>query len=364
MVRFLSSRRSIRRGSGLAIWQSALRLRRFSKLVDFVASIAGFVLLTVVVSTFAILPDHALAGEPELDQSERRIIALARRSQAFDAQWNEYVPRVLEAEESLRRAAVLKRCPAIASHPAPFLSADLRRVLERLPQSRERAINEASEAKSARWKYRAALRTFERMESEERARLLEVGKAGASSQALSVSIQSEALSRFARASERVNTGTPEPAAVIWLRTYLEAEGTKAAFRRELERISPDLVKAFDRVQPIESHTGSDAQWLSALTVGLKGVVPEITRMLIEGLRSDQTADFARLSYFHQVVTDAERSEMSTRLFVALHAGGQNSIYAVGQDTQAPRVQLDAVNHVDPVQAAMTEVEKLCASIDR
>ena len=225
------------------------------------------------------LPFNSLA-EGALTSDEKDVIAISKGSIAMQGSWAK--SRLLnEAKEEFRRAGLFMRCDA-AAHPekSPLLQPRYRLMLESF--TKRWALNidrNRDDADVQRYFNRPAIWAYAKLDPLEVKNFLKSSKEN-NDIFLKLLSTARVLNAFAQMTTDVSTGSPEPAAVVWLVEYLRLEGTYEIFKSALEKRSREAASNLDKVLAIEKHSVVDADWLIALGKGVEDNVFESESLML------------------------------------------------------------------------------------
>jgi hypothetical protein len=248
---------------------------------------------------------RALAADvPEqpLQDWELEAITLARPSEAWLAVWQRQALQGEQADEQLRRAALLSRCPRVARHDAPFLVAELREAIEQVAE-RQRAMLARHEGPGLqRWLYGPALAAYRGLAAGERVRLLAAANSDAGRRARKWHSTLAVLELFPDHA-RAFDGQLEPARVVWLKAYLQAEGVWPAVLNTLKNLDAGVAQRWAALAAMPQLQPTDAEALRQLNQDVSALLPKATPALRNSLPSDERRVLQDLSAFWAAVAD-------------------------------------------------------------
>lgn len=236
-----------------------------------------------------------------LSPDEQAVAALVRGSEAFEQHWRQAVRVQATAAEQLRRAALIKRCPLVAGHPAPFLDATLRQAIAETAQASRALLAEFDGAPLQRHLLWPAIQAFGGLAPAPRQALRELLATPEGRQALSHRAVQQVLLDFAERQVQPWSGRTEPAAVLWLKAYAVAEQAEPALRAQIQRLDPQHAAAWDALRPLAEHTPADAPALARLTEALAPLAPKLAQALLDNLPPAQRQRHDLLAEFEMAV---------------------------------------------------------------
>lgn len=183
---------------------------------------------------------------------------------AFRDYWRREVMRTFIAYEYFSMAALAAGCDRIPQNRPLLLIPEYREAIRAAAKTQERILDPADPA-IQRWTNRANLFAYNRLSAAEKAslrRYLQDQEMLKYLSALTV------LEDFFNLALDPRSGAPEPAAVIALKSYFRREGELESLRKAIDKAAPELLQAFDKVGELETHSETDAGWLSRLDLGL------------------------------------------------------------------------------------------------